>query len=118
MPAHGGILAGRRWCPMDAVDRVIRCSTALAVLGVAAVVSYEHASALVRALGESGWTGRLIPLTVDGLDALAAGGLLYSNMHTTAPCSPSRSCIITGRNHHANATAAPTGRHVTAQRRL
>lgn len=42
----------------------------LAVLGVAAVaavVSYEHASALVRAHGESGWTGRLIPPTVDGL---------------------------------------------------
>ncbi len=34
---------------------------------LAAVVSYEHASALVRAHGESGWTGRLIPLTVDGL---------------------------------------------------
>jgi len=31
------------------------------------VVSYEHASALVRAHGESGWTGRLVPLTVDGL---------------------------------------------------
>ena len=30
-------------------------------------MSYEHASALVRAHGESGWTGRLIPLTVDGL---------------------------------------------------
>src|SRR6201995_4433709 len=55
---------------MSAADRVIRWSTALAVLGVAAVaavVSYEHASALVRAHGESGWTGRLIPLTVDGL---------------------------------------------------
>ena len=37
------------------------------VAAVAAVVSYEHASALVRAHGESGWTGRLIPLTVDGL---------------------------------------------------
>jgi Protein of unknown function (DUF2637) len=55
---------------MTAVDRVIRWSTALAVVGVAAVaavVSYEHASALVRVHGESGWTGRLIPLTVDGL---------------------------------------------------
>lgn len=55
---------------MNAADRVIRWSTALAVLGVAAiaaVVSYEHASSLVRAHGESGWTGRLIPLTVDGL---------------------------------------------------
>src|SRR6201993_4942129 len=70
MPAYSGVLAGRWWCVMTAADRVIRWSTALAVLGVAAiaaVVSYEHASALVRAHGESGWTGRLIPLTVDGL---------------------------------------------------
>ena len=55
---------------MTAADRVIRWSTAGAVVGVAAVaavVSYEHASALVRVHGESGWTGRLIPLTVDGL---------------------------------------------------
>jgi len=37
------------------------------VAAVAAAVSYEHASALVRAHGESGWTGRLVPLTVDGL---------------------------------------------------
>jgi Protein of unknown function (DUF2637) len=34
---------------------------------VAAVVSYENAYALVGAHGESGWTARLIPLTVDGL---------------------------------------------------
>jgi arylsulfatase A-like enzyme len=46
------------------------------------------------------------PIATPNLDALAAGGLLYTNMHTTALCSPSRSCIITGRNHHANATAA------------
>jgi arylsulfatase A-like enzyme len=46
------------------------------------------------------------PIETPNIDALAAGGLLYTNMHTTALCSPSRSCIITGRNHHANATAA------------
>ncbi len=46
------------------------------------------------------------PIATPNLDALAAGGLLYTNMHTTALCSPSRSCILTGRNHHANATAA------------
>ncbi len=46
------------------------------------------------------------PIATPNLDALAAGGLLYTSMHTTALCSPSRSCIITGRNHHANATAA------------
>ena len=35
-------------------------------------------------------------------------GLRYNNMHTTALCSPSRSCIVTGRNHHANGMAAIT----------
>jgi Sulfatase len=46
------------------------------------------------------------PIATPNIDALAAGGLRYTNMHTTALCSPSRSCIITGRNHHANATAS------------
>jgi hypothetical protein len=48
------------------------------------------------------------PIATPNLDALAAGGLLYNNMHTTALCSPSRSCIITGRNHHADGMAAIT----------
>ena len=55
---------------MSGGDRVIKWSTALAVLGVAAVAavaSYEHAYDLVRAHGESGWTARMVPLTVDGL---------------------------------------------------
>ena len=46
------------------------------------------------------------PIATPNIDRLAAGGLLYTGMHTTALCSPSRSCIVTGRNHHANATAA------------
>jgi hypothetical protein len=47
---------------MSGTDGIIRWSTAAAVVGVAvvaAVVSYEHAYALVRTHGESGWTGRL-----------------------------------------------------------
>src|SRR5215218_3795341 len=48
------------------------------------------------------------PIATPNLDALAASGLLYTNMHTTALCSPSRSCIMTGRNHHANGMAAIT----------
>ena len=35
------------------------------------------------------------------LDGLAAGGLQYTNFHTTALCSPTRACLLTGRNHHA-----------------
>ena len=55
---------------MMAADRVIRWTTACAVVEVAAfavVASYEHACALVRAHGEAEWAGRLMPPTVDGL---------------------------------------------------
>jgi len=47
------------------------------------------------------------------LDRLAAGGLRYTNFHTTSLCSPSRACLLTGDNHHSNhlgvITEAATG---------
>src|SRR5690606_4768417 len=55
--------------------------TAVAVLcvaTVAAVVSYDHAYALVRTYGEDGWTARLVPLTVDGLIYASSMVLLHS----------------------------------------
>ncbi len=39
-------------------------------------------------------------IATPSLDALAAGGLRYSSFHTTALCSPTRACVLTGRNHH------------------
>ncbi|MFM8237745.1 MAG: arylsulfatase [Actinomycetota bacterium] len=39
------------------------------------------------------------------LDGLAARGLRLVNFHTTALCSPTRSCLLTGRNHHRNGMA-------------
>jgi arylsulfatase A-like enzyme len=36
------------------------------------------------------------------IDGLARRGLRYTNFHTTALCSPTRACLLTGRNHHAN----------------
>ena len=48
------------------------------------------------------------PIATPNFDALAANGLRYNNMHTTALCSPSRSCIVTGRNHHSNGMACIT----------
>ena len=48
------------------------------------------------------------PIATPSLDRLAAGGLRYNNMHTTSLCSPSRSCVITGRNHHSNGMACIT----------
>ena len=34
------------------------------------------------------------------LDRLSGRGLRYSNFHATALCSPTRACLLTGRNHH------------------
>ena len=48
------------------------------------------------------------PIKTPNLDSLAANGLLYNSMHTTALCSPTRSCILTGRNHHSNAMSCIT----------
>jgi arylsulfatase A-like enzyme len=39
------------------------------------------------------------------LQRLADDGLIYSQWHTTALCSPTRSCMLTGRNHHQNGFA-------------
>jgi arylsulfatase len=52
------------------------------------------------------------------LDQFAARGLRYTNMHTTALCSPSRACILTGRNHHSvgMATIAETSSGYPASR--
>ena len=42
------------------------------------------------------------------LQKLADRGLIYSQWHTTALCSPTRSTLLTGRNHHMNGNAAIT----------
>ena len=51
-------------------DTLIRASTALAVLvvaAIAAIISYQDAWEMVLAHGESGFTDRLLPCPVDGL---------------------------------------------------
>ncbi|MBL8007740.1 MAG: sulfatase-like hydrolase/transferase, partial [Ignavibacteria bacterium] len=48
------------------------------------------------------------PIKTPNIDSLAKEGLLFNNMHTTALCSPTRSCILTGRNHHSNAMSCIT----------
>ena len=40
-------------------------------------------------------------IATPNIDRLAAGGLRYTNFHTTALCSPTRACLLTGRNHHS-----------------
>jgi arylsulfatase len=43
--------------------------------------------------------GGVIP--TPSLDRIAQAGLRYTNMHSTALCSPTRAALITGRNHHS-----------------
>lgn len=42
------------------------------------------------------------------LQKLADNGLMYTQWHTTALCSPTRSTLLTGRNHHLTGNAAIT----------
>jgi arylsulfatase A-like enzyme len=59
-----------------------------------------------NAFGHLGCYGS--PINTPNFDALAADGLRYNNMHATALCSPTRSCFITGRNHHSNGMSCIT----------
>lgn len=40
-------------------------------------------------------------ISTPNIDALASGGVRYNNFHVTAMCSPTRACLLTGRNAHA-----------------
>ncbi|HXA59729.1 MAG TPA: arylsulfatase [Streptosporangiaceae bacterium] len=42
------------------------------------------------------------PIDTPNIDRIAASGLRYAQWHTTALCSPTRSCLLTGRNHTTN----------------
>ena len=39
-------------------------------------------------------------IATPAIDGLAAGGLRYNRFHVTSLCSPTRACLLTGRNHH------------------
>lgn len=56
-------------------------------------------------VGMASWDtfGGLIEMPT--LNRIADMGLRYSNWHTTALCSPTRSCLLTGRNCHLNGMA-------------
>jgi arylsulfatase A-like enzyme len=39
-------------------------------------------------------------IATPAIDRLADGGVRLANFHTTSLCSPTRACLLTGRNHH------------------
>src|SRR5437870_8504128 len=42
------------------------------------------------------------PIHMPTVERLANGGLRYNEFHTTALCSPTRTALLSGRNHHVN----------------
>src|SRR5256885_370527 len=46
------------------------------------------------------------PCKMQTAEKLAAAGLRYNDFHTTALCSPTRTALLTGRNHHVNNAGA------------
>ncbi len=48
------------------------------------------------------------PIDTPNVDRIAAMGVRYTQWHTTALCSPTRSCLLTGRNHTRNSMACIT----------
>ena len=42
------------------------------------------------------------PINMPTVERLANHGLRYNEFHTTALCSPTRSALLSGRNHHTN----------------
>ena len=55
--------------------------------------------------GQAAWSPYGGRINMPTMDRLAANGLTYSQWHTTALCSPTRSTFLTGRNHHLNGFA-------------
>src|SRR5215468_8481075 len=58
--------------------------------------------------GLAAWSPYGGAINMPTLQRLADNGLMYCQWHTTALCSPSRSTMLTGRNHHLNGMAAIT----------
>ncbi len=52
--------------------------------------------------GQAAWSTYGGGINMPTLDRLAKNGLTYTQWHTTSVCSPTRSCFLTGRNHHQN----------------
>ena len=56
--------------------------------------------------GMASWSPYGGRINMPTLQRLADNGLTYTQWHTTALCSPTRSCFLTGRNHTRNSVAA------------
>ncbi|MXO06902.1 arylsulfatase [Flavobacterium sp. HBTb2-11-1] len=58
--------------------------------------------------GQAAWSPYGGAINMPTLQKLADNGITYTQWHTTALCSPTRSTLLTGRNHHLNGMASIT----------
>jgi arylsulfatase A-like enzyme len=58
--------------------------------------------------GQAAWSPYGGGINMPTMQKLADNGLTYSQWHTTALCSPTRSTFLTGRNHHQNGMSSIT----------
>jgi arylsulfatase A-like enzyme len=59
---------------------------------------------LIIILDDTGWSDFGCfgsEIATPSIDRLAAAGLRYTEFHVTPLCSPTRACLLTGRNHHS-----------------
>ncbi|MFI0409164.1 DUF2637 domain-containing protein [Actinomadura sp. 3N508] len=52
--------------------RWVSTASVIVLAGIAAVISYKHMFHLVLRYGESSWTATLLPVSVDGMIAVAS----------------------------------------------
>jgi arylsulfatase A-like enzyme len=48
-------------------------------------------------------------IATPNIDSIAATGLQFTNFHVTPLCSPTRACLLSGRNHHSVGMGTITG---------
>src|ERR1700724_2905442 len=93
------------------MGRALRRRDRALPLRVTALVAAGAPTVLIVVLDDVGW-GQLgcygSDIDTPTFDGLAARGLQFTNFHTTALCSPTRSSVMTGRNHHAVGMARVT----------
>lgn len=58
--------------------------------------------------GLAAWSPYGGRINMPTMDRLAKNGLTFTQWHTTALCSPTRSTMLTGRNHHLNGCSCIT----------
>ncbi|WP_173390840.1 DUF2637 domain-containing protein [Actinomadura litoris] len=78
---------------------MIRASTAAVVVGIGAIaayISYRHALDVATAHGEPGATGRLVPLTVDGLVYVASMVMLDAARRRVQAPALARFALVLG----------------------